>query len=166
MAVEANTNTARLWSFDKPLKRVATYIKAKVAGLYCINGENLIEFPEKNKTEDFTAFIGKIKEANPEKRTVVVLDNFRTQHHAKKVKKKAEKPNISLIYLPPYSPDLNPIENIWKNVKRAISEKTPLNMEELKEAIAEAFKKLTESISSAKNWIEKFLDNKFKMLCT
>jgi len=58
MAVEANANTTRLWSFDKPLKRVATYVKAKVAGLYCINGESLIEFPEKNKAEDFTAFQG------------------------------------------------------------------------------------------------------------
>ena len=26
MAVEAKANTARLWSFDKPLKRVATYV--------------------------------------------------------------------------------------------------------------------------------------------
>ena len=82
------------------------------------------------------------------------------------MKKKAEKLKISLIYLPPYSPDLNPIENIWKSVKRAVSERSPLNMEELKETIAKAFKKLTKSISSAKNWTEKFLDNKFKMLCT
>ena len=58
MAVEANANTTRLWSFDKPLKRVATHVKAKAAGLYCINGKNLIEFPEKNKAEDFTAFQG------------------------------------------------------------------------------------------------------------
>ena len=85
------------------------------------------------------------------------------------MKKKAEKLNISLTYLPPYSPDPNPIKNIkniWKNVKRAISEKTPLNMEELKETIAKTFKKLTKSITLAKNWIEKFMDNKFKMLCT
>ena len=154
MAVEANANTTRLWSFDKPLKRVATYVKAKVAGIYCINGESLIEFPEKNKAEDFTAFLGKIKEANPEKRTVVVLDNFRTQHHAKKVKKKAEKPNIPLIYLPPHSPNLNPIENIWKSIKRAVSERSPLNVEELKETIAEAFKKLTKSISYAKTGLK------------
>ncbi|OFV65503.1 MAG: Transposase-like protein [Candidatus Syntrophoarchaeum butanivorans] len=39
-------------------------------------------------------------------------------------------------------------------------------MKELKEAIAEAFKKLTESISFAKSWIEKFLGDKFMMLCT
>jgi len=39
-------------------------------------------------------------------------------------------------------------------------------VEELKEVIAEIFKKLTESISFAKRWIEKFLGNKFKMLCS
>ncbi|MHC1584797.1 MAG: IS630 family transposase, partial [Candidatus Syntropharchaeia archaeon] len=51
-------------------------------------------------------------------------------------------------------------------VKRAVSERSPLNVEELKEAIAEAFKKLTESISFAKRWIEKFLGDKFMVLCT
>ncbi len=165
MAVEANANTARLWSFGKPVKRVATYVKAKVVGFYCISGESVVEFPEKNKAEDFTAFLRKIREANPEKRIVVILDNFRT-HHAKKVREEAEKLNVSLVYLPPYSPDLNPIENVWKSVKRAVSEKSPLNTEELKEAIAKAFKKLAESISFAKSWIEKFLGDKFKMLCT
>jgi len=123
MAVEANANTARLWSFGKPVKRVATYVKAKVVGFYCINGESVVEFSEKNKAEDFIAFLRKIREANPEKRIVVILDNFRT-HHAKRVRKEAEKLNIALVYLPPYSPDLNPIENVWKNVKRAVSEKS------------------------------------------
>jgi len=52
MAVEANTNTARLWSFDKPLKRVATYIKAKVTGFYTLNRESSIESPKSNKAED------------------------------------------------------------------------------------------------------------------
>ena len=93
------------------------------------------------------------------------MDNFRT-HHAKKVREEAEKLNISLVYLPPYSPDLNPIELVWKSVKRFVSEKSPLNIEELEEAIAKAFKKLTESISFAKSWIEKFLGDKFRMLCT
>jgi len=164
MGVEANANTARLWSFGKPVKRVATYVKAKVAGFYSLNGESLIEFPESNKTEDFIAFLRRIREAN-EKRIVVILDNFRT-HHAKKVREEAEKLNISLVYLPPYSPDLNPIENVWKSVKSAVSERSPLNVEELKEVIAEIFKKLTESISFAKRWIEKFLGDKFKMLCS
>ena len=147
-----------------PVKRVATYVKAKVSGFYCINWESLIEFSESNGA-DFTSFLRKIGDANPEKRIVVILDNFRT-HHAKKVREEAEKLNISLVYLPPYSPDLNPIENVWKSVKRVVSEKSPLDVKELKKTIAKAFKKLTKSISFAKSWIKKFLGDKFKMLCT
>jgi transposase len=165
MAVEANANTARLWSFSKPVKRVATYVKAKISGFYSLNGESVVEFSKRNRAEDFISFLRKIRDANSERRIVVVLDNFRT-HHAKKVREEAEKLNISLVYLPPYSPDLNPIESVWKSVKRFVSEISPLSIEELKETIAKAFKKLTESISFAKNWIEKFLGDKFKMLCT
>ena len=165
MAVDANSNTARLWSFGKPFKRVATYVKVKVTGFYCLNGESLVEFPERNRAEDFISFLEKVRKANPEKRIAIILDNFRT-HHAKKVKDEAEKLDIVLVYLPPYSPDLNPIENVWKSVKRVVSEKSPLNVDELKEVIVKSFKKLTESISFAKRWTEKFLGNKFKRLCT
>jgi len=49
--------------------------------------------------------------------------------------------NISLVYLHPYSPDLNPIENVWKGVKSAVSERAPPNVEVLKEVIAEVFRK-------------------------
>ena len=52
MAVEANANTARLWSFGKPVKRVATHVKVRISGFYSLNGESVIEFPEKNKAED------------------------------------------------------------------------------------------------------------------
>jgi len=141
MAVEANANTARLWGFGKSVKKVATYVKAKVSGFYCINGKSVIEFPERNKAEEFTAFLRKIREANPGKRIVIVLDNFKT-HHAKKVKEEAEKLNIVLVYLPPYSPDLS-----MKTFGRVLNElflKSPLNVEELKRTIAKAFRKLTE----------------------
>ena len=60
MGVEANANTARLWSFGKIVKRVAAYVKARVAGFYSLNG--LIEFSESNKTEDF--ILRRIREAN------------------------------------------------------------------------------------------------------
>ena len=57
--------------------------------------------------------------------TIIILDNFRT-HHAKKVKKEAEKLNISLVYLPPYSSDLNPIENVWKIICKKLDWKSSL----------------------------------------
>ncbi|MCW7076570.1 MAG: transposase, partial [Candidatus Syntrophoarchaeum sp.] len=45
---------------------------------------------------------------------------------------------IYLVYLPPYSPDLNPIEFVWKSIKRR-------------------FSRLVESLSFAESWIEKFI---------
>ena len=63
-----------------------------------MNGESVIEFSESNRAEDFISFLRKIRDANPEKRIVVILDNFRT-HHAKKVREEAEKLNLSLIHI-------------------------------------------------------------------
>lgn len=45
MAVEANANTARLWSFGT-VRRVATYVKSKAVGFYSLNGESIIDLRE------------------------------------------------------------------------------------------------------------------------
>lgn len=47
----------------------------------------------------------------------VVLDNARYQHTAD-VRETAARLNIELLYLPPYSPNLNLIERVWKLVKK------------------------------------------------
>lgn len=49
---------------------------------------------------------------------VLVMDNLRV-HHIAEVKIKVEQAGVRLLYLPPYSPELNPIEEIWSVVKRA-----------------------------------------------
>jgi transposase len=51
------------------------------------------------------------------KPVTVVLDNARYQRTAA-VRELAEKLNIELLYLPPYSPNLNLIERVWKLVKK------------------------------------------------
>lgn len=47
---------------------------------------------------------------------VVVMDNLRP-HHAPGVRELVEATGAELLYLPPYSPDLNPIELMWSSVK-------------------------------------------------
>jgi len=75
-----------------------------------------------SKTNSFCSFLVKIRRKNPEKKIAIVLDNFRS-HKTKKAQILAKKLKIILVFLPPYSPDLNPIEYIWKSLKRAISPK-------------------------------------------
>jgi transposase len=49
--------------------------------------------------------------------SVIVLDNA-TFHRKKTLKKLAENAGCSVLFLPPYSPDLNPIEKLWANFKK------------------------------------------------
>lgn len=41
-------------------------------------------------------------------------------HKSSKVKNLIESVGAKLVYLPPYSPDLNPIEHVWANLKQLI----------------------------------------------
>jgi transposase len=50
---------------------------------------------------------------------VVIMDNA-TYHHNSMVKELFEEAGIRILYLPPYSPELNPIEPFWANVKKYI----------------------------------------------
>jgi transposase len=48
---------------------------------------------------------------------VLVMDNLRV-HHIPAVKDRLTKAGVRPLYLPPYSPELNPIEEIWSVIKR------------------------------------------------
>ncbi len=47
---------------------------------------------------------------------IVIMDNMRT-HHVKEVQTLLQRAGMKLLYLPAYSPDLNPIENMWSKIK-------------------------------------------------
>ena len=84
---------------------------AKTFGFYSLNGNSVLRFQDHSRKKNIILFLKSIRESNPEKPIMVILDNFRSQH-SKAVKKGAVPLNIKLIFLPPYSPDLNPIEFI------------------------------------------------------
>lgn len=71
--------------------------------------------------ETFLNFMKRLHQiaANSGRQAVVIIDNAR-YHHARMHKewRKQHKKDIMLMYLPPYSPDLNPIERVWKLTRR------------------------------------------------
>ena len=97
------------------------------------------------------------------KNIVVILDNFRS-HRANETLNYAKDVGIELVFLPPYSPDLNPIEYIWKSIKKIISKEFIIDHDHMKRIILDAFLNFSSKLSFARRWIEKFIDNKLEML--
>ncbi len=154
---QLNANSQRLWSFSKPVvKKNTTRLKANTFGFYAINGNSVVDFKEHSKKEAVCEFLEKVREENPDKPIIIILDNFRS-HWANKTRETAEKLGIILVFLPPYSPDLNPIEFIWKSIKREISPLLIKTLDELKNVIKECFNRFSKKLSYARKWISEFL---------
>ena len=69
---------------------------------------------------------------------IVIMDNLRS-HHVKKVAEVLEKADVKLLYLPPYSPDLNPIEKMWSKIKSILRKLKARTIQALPDAIDTAF---------------------------
>ena len=81
--------------------------------------------------------------------SVLIMDNMKS-HHAKAVKKLLDSSEIRYIYLPPYSPDLNPIEKLWSKVKAFLRKFKARTLDALPNAIQNAFHSVT--ISDCSGW--------------
>ena len=65
---------------------------------------------------------------------IVVLDNL-SSHKLSRVAELIESAGAEVWYLPPYSPDFNPIENMWSKVKQILRSIAARSFERLVEAI-------------------------------
>jgi transposase len=73
---------------------------------------------------------------------VVVMDNLAT-HKVAGVREAIESTGARLEYLPPYSPDFNPIEAMWSKVKQGLKSRQPRNARRLHKAAGAAFAAVT-----------------------
>jgi transposase len=74
---------------------------------------------------------------------VVVMDNLQQPHKVAGVRAAIEAAGATLLYLPPYSPDFNPIENMWSKVKQWLRSAAARSFDALCDAIAAALKAVT-----------------------
>jgi transposase len=73
---------------------------------------------------------------------MVIMDNLST-HKVAGVQEAIAAVGARLEYLPPYSPDLNPIENLWSKVKQGLKSRAPRTARHLCQAAGAAFATVT-----------------------
>ena len=82
-----------------------------------INGDSLELILPGCNGDNFQIFMNTLSDKKPEEFKIMVLDNG-AFHKAKKLNIPE---NIALVFLPPYSPELNPAEKMWAKYKRQFS---------------------------------------------
>jgi transposase len=152
------SNTVRVWSLEKvKIIKNSTKFKTNTIGFYAIKGESAQKFLDDSKAESIAGFFKDVKNANMNYRAIVaIIDNF-ASHRSSIVRDRVNQLDIYLVFLPPYSPDLNPIEFIWKSIKRVLSLNFIPNLDQMKKTISEEWITLSHSMSYARSWIERFL---------
>ena len=80
---------------------------------------------------------------------IVVMDNL-AAHKAKVVQQALDRAGISYRYLPPYSPDLNPIERAWSKLKTHLRAKAARSLEALEAELGPALDTIT--AQDAQGW--------------
>ena len=91
-----------------------------------------------------------------EKRICLILDNY-SVHKSQFIKKVANILNITLIYLPPYSPHLNPIEQLWRKMKKIIKQYLIKNQEHLEKLVINTFNESLTNHKLTDEWYIKFI---------
>lgn len=86
----------------------------------------------------------------------LILDNY-SVHKSKFIKKVAKILNIQLIYLPPYSPHLNPIEQLCRKIKNIIKQYLIKSDDYLEKLVIKTFKESLINHNFTDDWYIKFI---------
>jgi len=73
-------------------------------------------------TETFEAYLEHVLVPTLQAGMIVIIDNA-SFHQSTTIRSLIDHAGCQLIYLPPYSPDLNPIEHYWHKIKTCIRKK-------------------------------------------
>ena len=119
------------------------------------------------KTEQFHSFLTNLKLPN-ESKHYLIMDNF-SVHKAKQscirlglttIKELLASKNIEVLYLPPYTPEMNPVEYCFNLIRQWVEKNKPRTYDNLKEVIAKIInilneKDLTEYFRHCQNYNSK-----------
>jgi transposase len=118
-------------------------------GTMSLNGmEAVMTVPSATDGDVFRAYVEQVLCAKLQPGDVVVMDNL-SAHKVAGIRQLIEACGAQVLYLPPYSPDLNPIEKAWSKFKQFLRSAKERTAEALDHAITEALKTITPYNASA-----------------
>jgi transposase len=94
--------------------------------------------------EAFLHFVRKALVPALRRGDVVVMDNLST-HYCQGVRESIEAAGATVLYLPPYSPELNPIEHTWSKLKALLRRVEARTLRTLAGALAQSSTRITKS---------------------
>jgi transposase len=100
-------------------------------------------------TEVFRAYVQEVLCPTLRAGDVVIMDNL-SPHKSSETLQFIEQVGAQVLFLPPYSPDFNPIEKMWSKLKEFLRSKEARSLLTLIEAIAFALERITPH--DARNW--------------
>jgi len=85
-------------------------------------GQIVISFENRGNAKTFKKHLKKVVKSFKDKKIILILDNVK-YHHANRLKPfiNQHANNLELMFLPPYCPDLNPIERVWWFMRKKIT---------------------------------------------
>jgi transposase len=109
-----------------------------------------VAIEDSTDSEVFEAYVEEFLAPTLEEGRVVVLDKLGTHRRTERVRELIEGQGVDLLFLPSYSPDLNPIEEAFSKIKNIVRKAVARTREALNEAISEALAAIT--LEDAAGW--------------
>jgi transposase len=95
-------------------------------------------------TAVFLSYVNEVLAPQLSAGAIVVMDNLKV-HHAQRVRCAIETVGARVVFLPPYSPDLSPIELCWSKLKQFLRSYGARTYEALNQAMSEVVDAITEN---------------------
>ncbi len=128
--------------FDKrPMKNSRASLTV-LAMLTCIGLEDCMTVDSGTDYDVFESFVEHVLVPRLRPGDVVILDNLKA-HSSPRAKEMIHNAQATLVFLPPYSPHLNPIELAFSKLKSIIRSRKPRSRKQIEDALADALILLT-----------------------
>ena len=153
-----NLGMTRLYGWGKKNERVEDYVpdvrfeRTSIISTLSLGGINApMTFKGTLDADLFREYVKQVLAPSLQGGDILVMDNL-SSHKVEGVIQPLIDRGVKVLWLPQYSPDLNPIELAWSKIKIILRKKKPRTYEDLEKALREALAEITND--NAKNWFK------------